>query len=536
MEKLKILESWKEISEYLRHSIKTCQRWEKKFGLPVHRFDETVKGRVYADPAELEIWKREKLHLAEASDAGAPLFRSLAVLPIKNLSGNKEKDYLSEGITETLITELAQISAFRVISHQSVRQFIGTDKTTSEIAKMLQVEALVEGALLQVNDKIRLSINLIGAFPERHLWAQTLEHKETELPRLQHRIAHSIAEKAGVKLGTQLEKRLSTSQFVNPQAYEAFLRGKASVRRSFVQADIERALHYYEKALALEPDFAPALAEYAWCYAQLGFYSFLPPKDAFPLAREAAVKAMKLDPYLAEAYTVSGFVAFTFEWDWDKAGPLLKRALELNPSSYWANYYYLYFVTCMGWFDEVSKSRKNLLELDPLNPENHWTYGWSLFWERRYDEAVATFHRLLEMNPDDHWLRMALGIAYMCNGNPIQALGESEAARSGIPIGLDEQFDTLIAYVYAMAGQKKKAQETLDRWAEIGKHKYVNPVMLVPVYAGLENKEEALKWLEEGYRDRCPTMVWTKIAPFLDLIRDDPRFQDLMRRMNFMTT
>jgi TolB-like protein len=212
MEEKRILESWKEISDYLKHSIKTCQRWEKEFGLPVHRFDETAKGRVFADKAELDVWVKEKLRLAETSEKGLPLFRSLAVLPMRNLCGDQEKDYFSDGMTEALITELGQISAFRVISHQSVRQFQGTGKTIAEIAKMLRVEALVEGALLQAGDRVRLSINFVGAFPERHIWSQTYECGESDVAGLQRRIARTVAEQAGVELTPQVEAWLSSSQ------------------------------------------------------------------------------------------------------------------------------------------------------------------------------------------------------------------------------------------------------------------------------------------------------------------------------------
>ncbi|OGD22661.1 MAG: hypothetical protein A2W03_16295 [Candidatus Aminicenantes bacterium RBG_16_63_16] len=175
METKGIIESWKEISDYLKRSVKTCQRWEGEFGLPVHRLEETPKARVFADKGELDVWIREKLHLADFSENARPRFRSLAVLPIKNLSGKEKKEYFAEGITEVLITELGQVAGLRVISHQSVKQFQGTGKTIPEIAKLVRVEAFVERALLPARNGVRLSVNLVGAFPERHIWAQTFE-------------------------------------------------------------------------------------------------------------------------------------------------------------------------------------------------------------------------------------------------------------------------------------------------------------------------------------------------------------------------
>ncbi len=529
----KILESWKEISDYLKHSIKTCQRWEKEFGLPIHRLEETAKGRVFADPAELDIWKREKLRLAEASEKGRLLFQSLAVLPLRNLSGDSEKDYFSEGMTEALITELGQISAFRVISHQSVRQFLGSGKPIPEIAKMLKVEALVEGALLQARDKVRLSINLVAALPERHIWAQTLECGESEVPSLQCRIARAVAEKAGVDLAPQLEARLSSPQPVNPKAFEAYLRGKASALRPFVQADIERALHYHEKALVYDPNFALAHAEIGWCYGQLGFYSFLSPQEAFPRQKEESIKALELDPFLAEGYAELGFVAAIYEWDWARAEECFKRALELNPSSPRLHFYFTWFLSWVGRLEEAVEKHQRLVDFDPLNPESHWNMGWTYFWARKYDKSIALFNNMLALSPENHWLQMALGVVYAARDLPDQALNMCDKARAAVPLGLDTNFDCFTAYVYARAGKPEKARETIEHLGRISDQRKTDSSLIAVVHMGLGNIDEAFRWLEKAYEEHSPNLVFLKIAPFWQGLQADPRSQSLLRRMNF---
>jgi TolB-like protein/Flp pilus assembly protein TadD len=529
----KILESWKEISDYLKHSIKTCQRWEKKFGLPIHRLDETAKGRVFAEPAELDVWIKEKLRLAEASEKGRPLFRSLAVLPLKNLCGDKEKDYFSEGMTEALITELGQISAFRIISHQSVRQFLGSGKTIPEIAKMLRVDALVEGALLQAKDRVRLCVNFVAAFPERHIWAQTLECGETEVAGLQRRIAGIIAEQSGVELEPRLEARLSSPQPVNPLAYEAYLKGRSSVLRSFLKADIERALGYFEKAIELDPKFAPAYAEKGWAYGQLGMHSHLSAKEAFPKQKEAAQTALELDPLLAEGYAELGYATSVYDWDWAKAEEYFKRALELNPNSHRAHFYYAQFLSFVCRNEEVISTQHRLLEIDPLNPESHWNMGWTFFWARKYDESMDVFSKLTELSPEDHWLQMALAVIYTFKDQPEQALVMCDKARAGVPIGLDTNFDFYTAYVYAKAGKPEKAHETIERLVQLSDKIIIDSTKIAVIHMGLGNIDESFRWLEKAYEDRCPNLVYLKLAPFWKALQSDPRFQSLLRRMNF---
>jgi len=523
------LESWKDISGHLGRSVKTCQRWEREFGLPIHRLEGTAKSRVWAVVDELESWIKDKFHLAAASEP----VRSLAVLPLRNLTGDPSQDPIAEGLTEALITEIGQVRDFRVISHQSTQQFAATKLPLPEIARILHIDAIIEGAVLEAGERIRITANLVKAVPERHLWAHDYECRRSELTGIQREIARAVAREAGVELSPGEEARLSGRRDVVSEAYDLYLRGKAALRRSFVQLDIERALNHYEKAVAVDPGFAAAWAELAWCHGQLGFHSFVAPSEAFVRQKEAAARALGLDPLLAEAHTMLGFHSFASDWDWPGAELHLKRALELNPSSFWANTYSVWFMTCTGKHEKADEIRAQLLAIDPLNPENHWTLGWDYFWAKRHDDAIATFSRLLEQAPDDHWLRMARGANYSFKNLHEEAIRDCDLARSGVPVGLDIVFDLFIAYCFARAGLPERAHDTLKKWDEIVKERPIDPLAYTAVHLGLGNEEIGLEYLERGYEERRPWMVYAKVAPFYDSIRGEPRFLKLLKKMNF---
>ncbi len=533
MEEKKILESWKEVSDYLKHSIKTCQRWEREFGLPIHRFEKVTKGRIFANKAEIDTWIKNKLRIAEASEKGIPAFHSLAVLPVRNLCGDREKDYFSEGITEALITELGQIRPLRIISHQSVRQFQATEKTIPEIARLLRVEALVEGAVFQIQGRVRLSLNLVDAFPEGHVWAQNYECGPSEVAGLMRRIACTVAQQAGVVLTPEVEDRPYGIPTVNPESYEAYLRGRAFARKSFLKADVEGALGYFMKSIEFDPKFAPAYAEKSWAYGQLGKYSHLSPRVAFPKQKEAAQRALELDPFLAEGYAELGFAAMIYDWEWRTSEKYLERALELNPNSQRTHFYSTIFLGLVSRNEEAIAMQQRLLDLDPLNPESHWNMGWTYFWAGRYDEATAVFEKLQEHSPGDHWLEMALGVIYSIKKMPDQAITMCNKARSGVPMGVDCAFDCFTAIICAMAAEKKKAYDILEELKAISKKRIIDFACLAGVYVALGDTEEAVRWLEKSFQEKSPMLAYLNVAPFWKPLFADPRCQSILSQINF---
>ena len=528
-----ILESWKEISVYLKRSVRTCRRWERGFGLPVHRFGDAAQGHVFAETDELDAWLKGKLRLAEAGTGPPSLIRSIAVLPIENLSGDGENDYFAEGLTEVLITEMGQVGEIRVISHQSVKQFKDSKKPIREIAGLLNVEALVEGALLQTKGKVRLSMNMIGATPERHIWAKLFECDPSEAAALPRLISHAAMHQAGVALTPRLEARLSDRKAPNAEAYEAYLRGRASVRKSFLFADIQKALAYFDQAIALDPGFAPAHAERAWAFSQLGTFCHLPPKEAFPVQREAARRAVELDPALADGYAALGHASTVYDWDWRRADELFVRALDLNPNSQRVLFYYSQHLIWMNRAEEAIAMHHRLVALDPLNTESRWNEGWAFFWARRYDEASKVFISLLEQTPEDHWLEMALGLTCLHQGLSDEAARLCERAGVGVPMGIDRQFDCFVACVFAATGREARAREILGHLKRTEAERVIDHTQIALIHCALGEKEEALERFEQAYREKSPLMAYVNIAPFWKPLGGDPRFRDILRRMAF---
>ncbi len=524
----KRLESWKEIANFLGRSIKTSQRWEREFALPVHRLEGAPRSRVFAVPEEVDRWMGDKLHLVEASEA----IRSLGVLPLRNLTGDPAENDLVEGLTEAIITGLGRAPNIRVISHQSTRQFRTTERSIPEIAGILRVDALLEGAVLKAGERYRITANLVQASPERHLWAHESEHAGAELAAVQREISSAVARRIGADIPPEEDPPYRLPGIV-PKAYDHYLRGKASLRRSYVQFDIERAMRHYEQALKADPSFAAAWAELAWCHGQLGFHSFSPPREAFQKQSAAAGKALALDPSLAESHTMTGFHAFAWEWDWGRAERHFRKALEINPSSLWANTYMVWLATCLAQHKRADEIRERLLALDPLDPENHWTIGWGYFWAGRHSEAIATFSRLLEHAPDDHWLRMARSVNLAFEGRNEEAIHDCDLARAGIPIGLDLAFDMFIACSQAKAGLGGRARETLASWDEIAKERPLDPITYAAIYFCLGDDSKGLAYLKRGFEERRPWMVFMKVAPFFGPVRKDARFKALLRRMRF---
>ncbi|OGD22660.1 MAG: hypothetical protein A2W03_16290 [Candidatus Aminicenantes bacterium RBG_16_63_16] len=350
---------------------------------------------------------------------------------------------------------------------------------------------------------------------------------------LQRRIARTVAEQAGVALTPQVEARLASSQNVVPEAYEAYFRGRASVRKSFLRADIERALGYFEKAIALDPDFAPAYAEKGWAYGQLGMYCHLSPREAFPKQEEAARQALELDPLLAEGHAELGYAAMVGNWDWSGAEECFKQALELNPNSPRSHFYYANFLSLVCRHEEAIAMQRRLLGLDPFNPESHWNMGWNLFWAQRYDESLTVINKMRETAPEDHWLEMALGVIYAVKGQPEPALAMCEKARAGVPIGVDCQFDCFTTIIYARAGEKDKARSILRQIERTSKLRLFDSASIAGCHVALGDMDDAAAWLEKALRERSPGLVYLKVAPFWRPLLADPRGRRILRGMNF---
>lgn len=461
-----------------------------------------------------------------------PIFRggtrpisSIAVLPLANLSGDPEQDYFAEGMTEALITELGKISALRVISRQSMMQYKGTKKSAPQIAQELNVEAVVEGSVLRAGDRVRISVQLIGAVPERHLWAESYDRELRDVLALHSEMARAVAGEVRAKLTPQERALLASARPVNPEAYAAYLRGRYFWSRILVEG-LEKALESFQRAIKDDPSYAPAHAGVAFCYARLGYSR--PPKEFFPKAKTAALKAMELDETLAEAHSALAEVKFLFDWDWPGAERDYKRALELNPNSVDAHWQYgLFLVRIMGRSDEGIAEAQRAQQLDPLSLLTNAALASNYLRARRYDEAIAQYKKTLELDPNAWLARDSLAWCYTLKGMYSEALAEYKK--------LEEfPFDhARLAYLYAVSGKRNEALKAVRELTRSSLRQYVDPFDVAIAYAGLGDKDRVFEWLEKAYGERSAAMPVLKAEPFFDSLHSDPRFQELLRRMNF---
>lgn len=456
--------------------------------------------------------------------------QSLAVLPLEDLSGNSGEAYFADGMTETLITDLAQISALRVISRTSVMQYKGVHKPLPQIAEELGVDAVVEGSVLRSGNWVRITAQLVRAVPEQHLWANSYDRELRDVLSVHSEVARAIAQEIRVALTPQEQARLAAAPAVNPVAHEAYLKGRYYFNKQGEgEAALRKSIEYYQQAIREDPNYALAYAGLAGAYQSLSSF-YLPPREAMPQAKAAALKALELDPNLAEAHAVLGMVHLAYAWDWAGTEQEVKRALELNPNSPAAHDLYAAYLTALGRHEQAIAESEQAQRLDPLNLNLKIYEEFYLFLARRYDALVENCQQVLELEPKLDFPRMMLSLALIRKGEAAQAIVEAQKARSVAQSPL-----TLAAVggVLAEAGQRAEAEKLLVELKEIVKHRYVCSYEVAPIFLNLGKKDEAFRWLERAYSDRSDCMPWLKTDPRFDSVRDDPRFRDLMQRMKF---
>lgn len=526
MTERRVLDSWKQISSYLRRSERTCRTWETANGLPVHRIHNSPRARVFAYADELDRW----LQRTVSSSAGE---YPIAVLPLRNLSTDGGQDQLADALTEGLIAELGSLSAFRVISRRSVWRYRDSTKALSLIGRELGVKAVVDGSVLRSGDRVRISAALYQTSPERRLWADDLEREMTDVLDLQRDIVRDVALKVEAVLTPGQAERLSVRRPVVPDAYEEFMKGLAALRGPIIKPNLEAAVRYFEEAIRIDGGFALAFAEIGWCYGELALYSFVPPSDALPKQKAAALRAVELDPLLAQGHAVLANAAALGDWDWTAAEKHFCRALELDPNSFRVNYNRMVYLCWMGRLDEMADSLKKLRALDPIDPYGLWIAGWGYFWARRYDESIAVLERMRQEMPSNHLVRMVLGIDHWFKGMGAEAGPACARARAAAPIGTDLILDAILAFVCAKSGSPEDARSTLAAWSGISGQRLIDPTLQAIIHTGLGDKESALACLEKGYAEHAPMMVFLKTAVFFDELREEPRFRRLLGLMKF---
>jgi TolB-like protein/DNA-binding winged helix-turn-helix (wHTH) protein/Tfp pilus assembly protein PilF len=475
----------------------------------------------------------ELRHLRNGARAtvGQDLVKSVVVLPFENLSGDKDQQYFTDGMTDELIAHLAKIRALRVISRTSSMEYKDTHKTLSQIARDLNVDAVVEGTVLRSGNRVRITAELVQVATDRHLWAETYESQLGDVLALQGQVAGAIANEIRINLTPEEQQRLSSTRSVSAEGYENYLKGRYYWNKRSPEG-LTRAIEYFQLAIEKEPNYALAYAGLADCYSIIGsaIVGTVPSLEVAPKARAAAVRALQLDDTLAEAQTSLATVRFNYDWDWARAASGFQHAIELNPSYATAYQRYSLYLIAMGRAQESLAQMNRARELDPLSISTNFSLGWRFYMARKYDRAIEQLRNTLEMDPNFALPRMVLGQAYEQTSAYPQALRELQKAAS---ISQDSpQMLGALGHAYAASGQRAEAEKILSLLLEKSNKQYVSPFYVALVYTGLHENDNALDWLEKAFRDRSNAMVFLKVDPELDGLRSLPRFQSLLARLD----
>jgi TolB-like protein/DNA-binding winged helix-turn-helix (wHTH) protein/Flp pilus assembly protein TadD len=463
-----------------------------------------------------------------ARDRRAAVVRSLAVLPFESLSNDASQDYFADGMTDELISDLGQISALRVISRTSVMGYKRARKPLPQIARELNVDAVVEGTVLRSGDRVRITAQLIEASADKHLWSQSYEGELRDTLALQNKVAQAIADQIRISLNPQEQAALKNVKVVNPEAYVSYLKGRYFWNKRTAES-LKVALAYFNQAIEEEPKYAQAYSGLADTYALLGDwqYAVMTPKEAFPKAKAAAIKALELDSALGEAHNSLAFCLDGFDWDLDSAGKEFRRAIELNPGYATAHHWYAWHLALLRQYDEAIVEMRKAESLDPLSLVINADLAELLALAHSYDESIQQSRKTIEMDPTFGLAHNHLGQAYLLKHRNDDAIAELQKA-----VELSGGAATCMANLaraYVASGRRSEAVQLLNDLKKRAKTGASHGSEIAVIYAALGDKDQAMNWLEKGFEERFNPGVL--LRPGFDPLRSDPRFEDLMRRV-----
>jgi eukaryotic-like serine/threonine-protein kinase len=457
--------------------------------------------------------------------------RSLAVLPLENLSRDPEQEYFADGMTDTLITNLSKIDALRVVSRTTVMHYKRTNKTLPEIAKELNVDGIIEGSVMRSGTRVRITTQLLQARTDRHVWADTYDRDLGDVLRLQSEVAQAVAQQVRIQLTPEQQARFRSAPAVNPGAYEAYLKG-SSYRPGGTQVAIKQAQSYFEEAIREDPNFALAYVGLADSYLDLGAYRWVPPQEAYRHGSEAIRKALELDATLGEAHSSLGYLDWNYSWDWHAAEREFRHSIDLNPNYVEGRIALVWYLAWSGRRDEALAEVQKIRSLDPAYPFTSLDESGVYYHERDYKSLVEAGKKSVATNPGAWSSHYYLAVGYEGSGRPAQAIPEYEQA-----VDLSQRdSDTVagLAHAYAGTGKRAEAEKLLSELQRQSKVSYASPYMIAVIYSGLGQKDKAFEFLEKAYQERSPDIAYFLRADLrLDTLRPDPRFQDLLRRVAF---
>jgi len=556
-----ILDSWKEITAYLRRSRKTCIRWEKELGLPVHRYEDSPKARVFAYKDEIDLWRKKTQHSDKklfirkftSKRLFIPVFAitaailigviltgffvlqrrhdsidSIAVLPFKDMNPGRDTEYLAEGIPETLINALNRIEGLHVSGKTSSFFFKG-EQDIQKIGRRLGVDALLEGSIQTSGNNLRVMVRLININNGFQIWSEDYHRTIDDVFAVQDDITQSVVKALKVKFQSEKEGLLVKTSTSNSEAFNFYLQGLSLLRRH-TESDLYQAVALFQKALQEDPSFVHAYTGLAESYINLLGLAVRPDSDLLTQAESATMEAIKLDESLAEAHSALGVIMAYFRWSWADAEQEFKHALQLNPRSVSVRLAYSRYLRDLGRYEEAYKLGEKAQERDPLSIDVAYQLVMNMANLGQHNKALEHLLNFLEIYPESSFLHWTLALLHLEMGNfekGIQTLHEQIKLMEGENIS-DEI--GMLAYAFARWGNREKAEEYLQQLFSYAEQHYVSPTIFAIVHGALGNLDEAIKWLERAYDLHDYRLAYARFF-WYDPIRKDPRFSELMKKI-----
>jgi len=564
------LDSWKEIASYLKREVRTLHRWEAQEGLPIHRHLHKERGSVYAYKAELDSWWNNRRLVLErptpaAEAKGRPgrlrlisvvagmailsagtiyLARHriwpshgptgkvmLAVLPFENLSGQPEEEYFSDGLTDELITKLGGLEPVHlgVIARTSAMQYKHVGKSAGQVGHELGVDYIVEGTVRREGNRVRVAIKLVQVTDQTQLWTESYERNLGNILAFHGEVARDVAQRIQIQLTPQKQATLSAARPVNPDAYEAYLKG-LYFSNKFTNPDFHKSIEYFEQAIEKDADYAPAYAGLASSYVNLVEFGE-PPNDFYPKSEAAARKAIEIDGTSSQAYAALSWSLIQYHHDWEAAEPAFLRAVELNPSNSYARMLYARYLAALGRFDQAREQAERARQIDPVSLVINVVVAQVLFYQRQYDAALAQLAKTLEMDEDFPPTYWTLAHVY-------EAIGKQDEACQNMLKSFDlgsghVPWFTELEKVRVRSGWRAAWQQWIRGILDPRTPGYVQPYDLVEAYLNLGRDEDAIMWLSKAAEVRDVEIVFIKMDPRFDRLRADRRFQEIVRSLHF---